>query len=170
VSGRVQDMGEIDAPPPKVVTLEIGTHDLPHLIKYSSLYPERCTLAVECLRHACSSRCRSSVERSVLSEVLLPMRLAFALGDGAGGGRARSPTVQERTEQQIQRIADNVEILVQHCSDWGPQVHTLVFGARPGQVGLCWHVFVKRLDGGKGFRRSRAAAHGRLVRKVPERR
>jgi len=85
---RVEDMGEMDAPPPKVVTLTIGTHDLPKLIKYSSLYPE-------------------------------------------------SPTVQQRTEQQIQRIADNVEILVQHCRQWGEQVHTLVFAVLPRTDDLC---------------------------------
>jgi len=94
----------------------------------------------------------SVVECSMLSEVML-MPLAFAMGDGAAGGRVQrcSPTVQQRTEQQIQRIADNVEILVQHCRQWGEQVHTLVFGARPGHVGLCWRAFVAGLDGGRGF-------------------
>ena len=139
----------MDAPPPKVVTLAIGTHDLPKLIKYSSLYPERCARvpAVWSLRHARGCRCCS-----VLSEVMM-MPLAFAMGDGAAGGRVQrcSPTVQQRTEQQIQRIADNVEILVQHCRQWGEQVHTLVFGARPGHVGLCWRAFVAGLDGGRGF-------------------
>jgi hypothetical protein len=38
----------------------------------------------------------------------------------------RSKEVHERTEQQLQRIADNVEILVYHMNDWGPAVHTLV--------------------------------------------